>query len=422
MNRKIKPSRAMIVFAVASLLAVSGCRRSDDEKAVAALVSVQAAKPEQGPIAESIKADAILTPIAQAAIAPKITAPVERFYVQRGSHVKAGQLLATLENRDLAAAMLDNKGAFQAAQAAYAAETKAQVPEDLQKAQLDVAQAKASLELNQSIVAARKQLFAQGAIPGRDLDTATAQLVQAQAAYDTAARHLESLESVSHEAALKQAAGQLTSAKGKYKGAEAMVSYTEIRSPINGVVTDRPLFAGETAVSGTALLTVMDTSTLIAKVHVAQAVAQRMKVGDDATITVPSVAEPVPAKVTLVSPALDAGSTTVEIWLRIENRDGTYKVGTPVQASIRGRSVAAAMKIPSSAVLTAQDGSTSVMVVGVDGSAHRRPVTLGINDGTEVQVIQGLAASDAVITTGAFGLDEGTKVKIGAAGKDEDDK
>ena len=71
---------------------------------------------------------------------------------------------------------------------------KAQVPEDYQKAQLDVAQAKANLDLNQSIVTARKQLFAEGAIPGRDLDTAQAALVQAQAAYDTAAKHLESHE------------------------------------------------------------------------------------------------------------------------------------------------------------------------------------------------------------------------------------
>ena len=117
----------------------------------------------------------------------------------------------------------------------------------------------------------RKQLFAEGAIPGRDLDTAKAALVQAQAAYDAAAKHLESVRSVSREAALKAAQGQLTSAEGKYKGAEAQVDYSEIRSPIDGVVTDRPLFAGETAAAGTPLITVMDTSVLLAKTHIAQA-------------------------------------------------------------------------------------------------------------------------------------------------------
>ena len=147
----------------------------------------------------------------------------------------------------------------------YATATKAQVPEDTQKAELDVAQARANLDLNRSIVKSRKQLFAEGAIPGRDLDTAEAALVQAQAAYDTAAKHLESLRQVSREAALKSAQGQLTSAEGKYMGAEAQLNYSEIRSPINGVVTDRPLYAGETAAAGAPLLTVMDTSALIAK-------------------------------------------------------------------------------------------------------------------------------------------------------------
>ncbi len=270
-------------------------------------MTVQAEHPEQGPIAEQITADAILAPIAQAAIAPKISAPVKKFYVQRGAKVKEGELLVTLENDDLTAAAMDNKGSYEAAQAAYATETKAQVPEDTLKAESDLAQAKANLELNQSIVKSRKQLFAEGAIPGRDLDTAQAALVQAQAAYDAAAKHLESVRSVSREAALKAAQGQLTSAEGKYKGAEAQVNYSEIRSPIDGVVTDRPLFAGETAAAGAPLITVMDTSALLAKTHIAQSLAQQLKVGDDATVHVPGVADPVPAKVSMVSPALDPG-------------------------------------------------------------------------------------------------------------------
>ena len=90
------------------------------------------------------------------------------------------------------------------------------------------------------------------------------------------------MRSVSREAALKAAQGQLTSAEGKYKGAEAAVNYSEIRSPIDGVVTDRPLFAGETAAAGAPLITVMETSTLLAKTHIAQSLAQQMKVGDEA--------------------------------------------------------------------------------------------------------------------------------------------
>jgi multidrug efflux pump subunit AcrA (membrane-fusion protein) len=389
-----------------------GCK---NEAAPVAEVTVRASHLEQGAIAEHITVDAILAPLAQAAIAPKITAPVRKFYVERGSRVKAGQLLATLENRDLIAAEQDNKGSYAAAEAAYATTTKAQVPEATQKAELDATQAKANLDLNLSIVKSRKQLFAEGAIPGRDLDTAKAALVQAQAAYDAAAKHLESMRSVSREAALQQARGQLTSAEGKYKGAQAQVSYSEIRSPIDGVVTDRPLYAGETAAAGTPVITVMDTSSLLAKAHVAQNLAQHMKLGDEASVLVPGVAGAIPAKVALISPALDPGSTTVEVWLKIDNKAGTLKVGTPVKASIAGRTEAKAWKIPAAAILAAQDGSKFVMVVGTDGTAHRKPVTLGIADAGEVQVTSGLEPGDLVITQGAFGLDEGARVKVGVA-------
>jgi RND family efflux transporter MFP subunit len=292
------------------------------------------------------------------------------------------------------------------------------VPEDYQKAELDFTQAKANLDLNQSIVNSRKELFAQGAIPGRDLDTAVAALVQAQAAFDTAKQHLESMKSVSRQAALQSAQGQLVSAKGKYQGAEAQVSYSEIHSPIDGVVTDRPLFAGETATVGTPLLTVMDTSALLAKVHISQLLAQRLQVGDAASITVPGVADPVAAKISLISPALDPGSTTIEVWLRIENKKGTLKVGTPVRASIASKEIPNAVKIPAVSILTAQDGSKSVMVIGPDGVAHKKAVDVGIQDAGEVQITSGVSPGDNVITEGAYGLDDGTKVKVTAAGDD----
>jgi HlyD family secretion protein len=411
------PSRILLGSALVATLVVAGCKK---EETPAPEVTVQAEHPEQGAISQHITADAILAPLAQAAIQPKITAPVKKFYVQRGAKVKEGQLLAVLENADLIGGAQDNKGAYEAAQAAYATATKAQVPEDVQKAELDYAQAKANLDLNTSIVNSRKQLFTQGAIPGRDLDTAQAALVQAQAAYDTAAKHLESMQKVNREAELKTAQGQLTSAEGKYKAAAAQVSYTEIRSPINGVVTDRPLYAGETPAGGAPLLTVMDTSSLLAKAHIAQSLAQQMKLGDAATLSVPGVADPFTAKVALISPALDPGSTTVEIWLKADNKKGALKVGTPVKVSITGRTVENALKVPVSSILTAEDGSKSVMVIASDSTAQKKTVQTGIQDGDDIQITGGLTAGDTVITTGAYGLDKGTKVKIGKGDEDED--
>jgi len=402
---------ALFLCGIAMLLPL-GC--SKPEAAPAPEVYVQAVHPTRGTISEQITADATLAPLAQAAISPKVTAPVKKFYVQRGSHVKAGQLLVTLENSDLQATALDNKGAYTAAQGAYATETRAQVPANLTRAQTDLAQAKANLDLNQSIVNGRSQLFAQGAIPGRDLDTAKAALVQAQSAYDVANQNLTAIEQVGGQAALKTAQGQLTSAKGKYLNAEAQLSYTEIRSPINGVVTDRPLFAGETAAAGSPVVTVMDTSTLLAKLHISQMQAQQLSLGAPATIAIPGINDPVPAKVSLISPALDPGSTTVEVWLRLENPKGLFKAGTPVHTTITGRTATGALLLPAESIQTAQDNtSKSVMVIGPDSIAHKRAVELGIQTPETVQVLNGVSPADLVITTGAYALDDGTKVKIG---------
>src|SRR5450631_354530 len=140
-----KPGKArkrwLIAATAIPFLLLSGCK---SDTPAAPEITVQAEHPEQGAIAEHILADAILAPLAQAAIAPKISAPIKKFYVQRGVKVKEGELLATLENSDLAAAEQDNKGSLEAAQAAYATTTKAQVPEDTQRAELDFAQAKAN--------------------------------------------------------------------------------------------------------------------------------------------------------------------------------------------------------------------------------------------------------------------------------------
>jgi HlyD family secretion protein len=420
--RNLKPLAFLLC---ASLMLPLGCKKKAEETPTPE-VYVQAEHPEQGSISNQIAADATLTPLAQSAISPKVTAPVKKFYVQRGAHVHAGELLATLENSDLAAAALDNKGTYTAAQATFDTATKATAPEDFTKARLDLAQAQANLDLNQSIVNARTELFKQGAIPGRDLDTAQATLVQSQAAYDIAKQHLESLQNVSNKAAIVNAQGNLESAKGKYLGAQAQLSYTEIRSPISGVITDRPLFAGETAAAGTPLLTVMDTSALIAKLHVGQMQAQELKLGAPATLTVPGVADPVPAKVSLISPALDPGSTTVEVWLRVENPKGTFKSGTPVHATITGRTVTDAITVPAEAIQTDADGTSKfVMIIAPDSTAHKKAVTLGIVNAEDVQILSGLTPADMVITTGGYGLDENTKVKIGTdpnAKPDEDEK
>jgi HlyD family secretion protein len=407
--RNLRRSKLLLACStvVATLLTV-GCSKEKPEEPV---VNVQVAEVVKKSLQRRVEADAILFPLQQAAIVPKIAAPVKKFLVKRGSLVHKGQLLAVLENRDLAAAAEENRGALNQAQAAYATTTAASLPEEIQKAQLDVEVARETLDAAQKVLESRQNLFNQGALPRRDLDQASVSLVQARSQYNIAHKHLNSVMAVNREQEAKSAAGQLQSAKGKYLGAEAQLSYSEIRSPIDGAVTDRPLYAGETPVSGMPLIMVMDLSQVIARAHVSQDEAALLKIGDKSIIAAPNQ-EPVSGSVTVVSPALDPNSTTVEIWVQAKNPGQRLKPGSSVKLSMLTQTIPDALVVPASSILTAPDGSTSVMLVGADNRAHQAAVRLGVKQGDDRQVVGGLRAGEKVVTVGAYGLPEKVKVNV----------
>ena len=412
--------RARCCTTLVLLSLLSGCSKDKGEKEP--VVPVQVASVEKTTLQRTVTAEAVLFPLQQSAIVPKISAPVKAFYVKRASRVRKGQLLAVLENRDLAAAAQENQGAYNQAEATYATTTSAQLPEEIQKAHLDTQAAKQMLEAQQKIYNSRQELFQQGAIPRKELDQAGVDLTQARNQYQIAQKHLDALMATGKQQALKSAAGQLESAKGKYMGAEAQMSYSQIRSPIDGVVTDRPLYPGEMAAAGTPIVTVMDISQVIAKAHIPQPEAALLKVGDKATIAVPGESEPVDAKVTVVSPALDPNSTTVEVWVQAKNPKQRLKPGTSVQVSMVAQTIPDALVIPAAALLTGQDGTTTVMVVGADNRAHQKPVSVGIRQGDQVQITEGLQAGDHVVASGAYGLPDNTQVTVAAQTEKQNEK
>ena len=293
----------------------------------------------------------------------------------------------------------------------------------MKKAELDTAQLKAALDVASRTARERQALYKQGALSGREADAAYAGEVQAQAAYDAARQHAALLEGTTRVTDRQSAQGQLTSAQGKLENAQAQVSFANLKSPIDGVVTDRPLFPGETAVAGTPVITVMDTSSLLAKLHLAQASAQKLRLGRSAKVTVPGAEEPVNAIVSFISPALDPGSTTVEVWLKLPNSDGRFKVGTPVHATMQGATMSSALLLPPGAIVPADDGGANIVVIQRDGTAKKQPVKVGIRTADAVQILSGVSAHDNVVTEGGYGLDDGAKVTVGKPGAaTEEDK
>jgi multidrug efflux system membrane fusion protein len=73
-----------------------------------------------------------------------------------------------------------------------------------------------------------------------------------------------------------------------------------------------------------------------------------------------------------------------------------------------------ALVIPANSVISAPDGTAVVMLAGSDSRAHQKPVKLGIRNGDDVQVLEGVSESDKVVANGAYGLPDKTKIKIEA--------
>lgn len=398
-----------------TLVFLIGCGGAEKEKEP--VVTVQTTPAQRGPISQVVSAEAVVYPLEQATVAPKITSTIKKFHVQRGTHVKKGQLLAELENADLSGAALASKGDFKQAAANYVTTVSAGLPQQIQKAELDAATAKATFDAQQKVYDSRKDLFQQGAIPRRDLDSAEVALLQARSQNEQAQKLLADLQRVGKEQGLKAAEGAKESYEGRMLNAEAQLSYSRIISPIDGVVTDRPLYEGDLANANQSILTVMNTSRLIAKAHIAQSEAAVLRVGNPARLKISGLDEPIKGHVTLVSPALDPGSTTIEVWVEASKPDPALKPGMTVEVAMTAKTVKDAIVVPTPAVYKNADGADYVLLAGSDGHAHLKTVQVGVRNSETTQIVSGIVANDPVISSGGYALPDKTQIKIEAAGE-----
>jgi HlyD family secretion protein len=404
-------------------LLLAGCSSKKEEaaKEEEPVRPVELADVQREPMDRVIAVDGVLRALNQSGVTSKISAPVSRFLVNRGDHVRQGQLVAVLENRDLAAAVADAKGAVDQAEATLRNVSNASVPDEISKAQEDVTAARQTMEAAQKLVESRQQLLQQGAIARRLVDEAGVAYAQAKSQFDTAQTHLASVQAVGRVENVKVVSAQLDSAKGKLEAAQAQLSYANIYSPLSGVVAERPVFEGELAVPGMPLMTILDISSVIARVNVPQAQAGYVRVGQPARITSVDGIEAA-GKVTIVSPAVDPQGTTLEVWVQAPNPGEKLRPGGTVHVTINAETVRNAVVVPPAALLPSSEGGSSVFVVGPDMVAHEHKVQVGIRTPEKVQILSGVDAGARVIVAGGLGLQDGAKVKLAETDKKEDDK
>ena len=398
--------RQSVIVAMLAMLSVS-CHKGEEEPSV--VVSVQVAKAERGTIANEITAVATLVGRREASISPKIAAPIAQMPLLTNRVVKQGDVLAVLESRDLVAQRREAAGAVQEAESSA---KQANVLD--QKALRD---AKAALDAAQRAYERRKTLYAQGGISKKELEASELAVVNAEGDVRVAEQAAALHNAGPRGANFSVQQAKVEQARNHLQAVDAQLGYAVIRAPFSGVVTQQFQYQGEMANPGGRLLTIADTSALIAKMQVGEAIATRLRAGDQVRVLPDDVpGQSFPGTINLVGRAADPLSRSVEVWVAVPNPTGQLRPNGVAKVVISAEPAANAVTVPDAAVTLDATNATSgtVMVVDTNSIAHEVHVTIGVRSGGRTQILSGLQGGETVVTEGNYGLPDGTKVAVTA--------
>lgn len=360
-----KKKMAIVLAIVVTLTGVVGYRiyqniaaskaRAGNMQAKAA--TVQVAQVGRQDIIPKVEYSGSLEPVWSADVSAKVDGRVNTLTVSEGDLVKAGTVIATLDTSELAAQVLQAQGNLIAAQSG------------LEQAELDY---------NRYAVLAEK-----GAIAAQMLDGARTK------------RDLS--------------LGQVRAAEGSLALVQEKLNNANVLAPREGVVTKRYLQAGAYTRAGSAIVTVADVSSLLAKATVGEAQVADLAVGTPVIVTINALnGQEFTGTIARVSPvaALPARTFTAEII--VPNESGMLKAGMFAKVELETRTHPKVITVPESALVMREDQKT-VFVVSADNKIQQRLIKPGyIGDGL-VEVLEGLTDGETIVVDGQ------NKVKDGAA-------
>jgi HlyD family secretion protein len=273
--------------------------------------------------------------------------------------------------------------------------------EDIQAVEAQVKQAEAALQMAKTMADTKSW--------EKDIVLAKAQVEQAEAGVEMAMA-LE--EAKSWEAEITGAETAVEQAKVGLELAQQQLSDATITAPISGIISQRNAELGGMAAQQAPVFEIVDMDVVKAKVSVIEAELSKIKLGDEALISVEAFPEPVKGKVTLISPTLEKMSRTATVEISIDNKDYKLKPGMFARAKIIYDKHTSTLLAPSSAIVY-KDGKTFAYAVRSD-VAKMASVQIGFTsaDKDKTEIISGLSSGDKVIVSGHFGLKDGAKVQV----------
>jgi RND family efflux transporter MFP subunit len=351
---------------------------------------VTAQKPEAGGRSAILNASGYVTPRRRATIAAKITGRVTGVFFDEGTHVHAGQLLATLDDSDTKRALDSAKADRDASQAAIA---------DFQ-VQLKFA----DIQLRRA-----DQLQKAG--------------VQTQEQLDSASANADSLK-----AKIELAKQQVQSSEARIREAQQAVDNCIIHAPYDGIVVSKDAQVGEmvspiSAGGGftrTGIATIVDMNSNEIEVDVNESYIARVK--DRQKVTAILDAYPnweIPSHVRTVIPTADRQKATVKVRISFDKLDPrilpdmgikvTFLSDEPVK-KVDARAPVVAALLPNEA-LHEESGKKIVFLVKNE-RLERRAVSVGNTQGSQTEILSGIVAGDAVVVRGPANMQDGQAVQI----------
>jgi RND family efflux transporter MFP subunit len=405
-----------LVVLLIALLIIWRVRSSkpEAEAEVTPTVSVKVAKAEKSTITAPVTAVGTIWPREKADVGAKISAQIKSMALLKNKMVRAGEVIAVLESRDLQAQRAEALGALNEARANERSLITGTIPKTNAEDQKALNDARAKVNNARALYERRRTLYEKGGISKKDLESAQLDLTTAEnelrLGEQTVALRARSLNP--NDRAL--AAARTAQAQQHLATLDAQLSYATIRSPITGIVTDQFQYEGEFASAGGKLVTIADTSTVIVKAPFSDTAVAEVKTGDTVTVVpTDTSAEEMHGQVTLLSRSSDATNRTVEVWVTLGNSDGKLRANGAAQVTIASNSKNDAIVVPASAITleTSNADEGTVMVVDDQNVAHETKVTIGIRTPDKVEIVEGLKGGETVVIEGNYALPDGTKVE-----------
>jgi len=395
---------------------------STSEEAVAPIVSVRVAKVEKQTIAAPVSAVGTIFPRDQAMVAAKISAQIKTMGLLKNQVVKAGQVIAILESRDLAAQRNEAVAALNQERANERGVTTGTIPQTNAQDQRALRDAQAKVRTASATYDRRLVLYQKGGISKKDLEASQMELTTAENELRLAEQTVVLRTKAINPNDRALAAARVQAAQQRVATLDAQLSYATIRAPITGIVTDQFQYQGEFAAPGGRLVNIADISEVIVKVPFADTVVAQLKVGDTATVLPTDTSgEEMTGKVTLISRSNDPLNRTVEVWVTLGNGAGRLRANGAAQVTAATLTKNDAIVVPASAVtLDASNANEgTVMVVDAANVAHETKVTVGIRTPDKIEITEGLQGGETVVIEGNYALPDGTKVEVSEVQKDD---